>query len=192
MGQNINQNCFLSHLVLGKLEVGSKIILRAWEVPEDPKTPHLELFHGQFCYFWVPFLTVRWFLGFYFGSYFQLPESQRVLGIILVDFYHPPWAEKKGLESGETCCGVAWDEVFWELLAFLHLKMILEPIFCFLGARWLKKIWLVFTTLPSWEKGPGKLQNLPCTMTSGAFLGLLAFFSPQDYFVPIFCFPGTR
>jgi hypothetical protein len=51
MGENINQNCFLSHLVLGKLEVGSKIILRAREAPEDPKTPHLELFHGWFCYF---------------------------------------------------------------------------------------------------------------------------------------------
>jgi hypothetical protein len=48
MGQNINQNCFLSHLVLGKLEGGSKIILIAREAPKDPKTPNLELFHGRF------------------------------------------------------------------------------------------------------------------------------------------------
>jgi hypothetical protein len=49
--------------------------------------------------------------------------------------------------------------VFLKLLAFLALKMILEPIFCFLGARWLKNL-VGFYNPPEMRKRDWKIAKL--------------------------------
>jgi hypothetical protein len=48
MGQNFNKDCFWNYLVQGRLVVGSEIILRARETPENPTKFNLELFHSMY------------------------------------------------------------------------------------------------------------------------------------------------